>query len=339
MRPDLTCALIGLGMVADTHVAALRDAAGVRLGGVMGRDPAKARAFADRHGVPHVFDDIGQVAASDMDFVILATPPDARHDLVAALAQAGKPILMEKPIERDLPASRAIVDLCAAADVPLGMVFQHRTRRASRALKARIETGAMGDLVHAELRVPWWRPQSYYDAPGRGTYARDGGGVMLTQAIHTLDLALWLMGPVARLQAIMHRTPLHRLEAEDWAGALLRFESGAVGTLTATTAAYPGGSESVTIQGTKAAAHLAEGTLRLTHMDGCEETLGSAAQTGGGADPMAFTHAWHQRIIEDFAEALRDGRPPLATGQQALHAHAVIAAMEEASRSGAEVKL
>lgn len=330
--------LIGLGMVADTHVAALRHSTmDIELAGVMGRDPARAQAFATKaagvlgYGLP-VFETVQDIAANEqIDFAIIATPPDAREALVAPLCAAGKPILMEKPIERTLGAAEAIVETCAGAGVPLGIVLQHRARAASEHLKTLMADGALGQIATVEIRVPWWRDQGYYDAPGRGTYARDGGGVMITQAIHTLDLALWVLGPIRRLQATMHGTPLHQLEAEDWAAALFELESGAIGTLMATTSAFPGEAESLRIQGTKAAAHLASGVLTLTHLDGQVQSFGEAAATGGGADPMAFTHGWHQTILEDFATCLTTGEDPLASGSSALDAHRVIDAMERAS--------
>lgn len=333
-------ALIGLGMVAETHLAALRDAAGLTLAGVMGRDPERAQAFAAKatsvlgHSVS-VYGDASDIAADpDIGFVLVATAPDARMALVEALTAARKPILMEKPIERDLKAATRIVDLCEKARVPLGVVLQHRARAASQALKRLLCEGALGEIATVDIRVPWWRAQSYYDAPGRGSYARDGGGVMITQAIHTLDLALWLLGPVADVQAMMRKTPLHQLESEDWAGALFSMASGAAGCLMATTAAFPGAAESITLQGTKAAAHLANGVLTVTPMEGPEQTFGATADTGGGADPMAFTHAWHQAVIEDFATAIASGADPLASGRSALRVHAVIDAMERANKSG-----
>ena len=332
-------ALIGLGMVAETHLAALHAAKGLTLAGVLGRDPSKTQAFAGKaaevlgHPV-EAFSDAGSIASDPaIDFVIIATPPDARVALVETLVAARKPILMEKPIERDLSAAKRIVDLCETAGVPLGVVFQHRARAASLALKRCLAEGSLGGIATVEIRVPWWRAQSYYDAPGRGSLARDGGGVMITQAIHTLDLALWLLGPMAEVQAMMCRTPLHDLEAEDWAGAVFRMESGAVGTMTATTAAFPGSAESITLQGTKAAAHLASGFLTVTPMEGLARTYGAEAATGGGADPMGFTHAWHQAVIEDFAQALVTGNEPLTSGRSALRAHAVIDAMTRASTS------
>lgn len=337
--------LIGLGMVADTHLAALRDAQTVDLKGILGRDPAKAQAFAEHAeqeiGRPvRVYDSLDAVAVDpDVDFVILTTPPDARLPFAERLAAAGKPVLMEKPVERDFAAACRVVEIFEAAQLPLGIVFQHRARAASRALRNAVEEGQLGDIVSAEIRIPWWRDQAYYDTPGRGTYARDGGGVMITQAIHTLDLVLWVLGPFQHVQALMRKTPIHQLEAEDWAGALFETANGCIGTLFATTASFPGGSETITITGTKASAHLESGVLKLTRIDGTTEEIGASAATGGGADPMAFTHDWHQTIMEDFAASLDSGRSPLSTGRDALMSHAVIDAMQKASETGTRTEV
>lgn len=304
----MNIALIGLGMVASTHVAAIADARGLSLHGVLGRDPDKAAAFAQKVGCDRVYRNVQEICADPkVDFALIATPPDARQDLVQALAAAGKPILMEKPVERTLAAARNIVKTCEKANVPLGIVFQHRARAVSQALKDRLTQGDLGQIETVELRVPWWRDQTYYDAPGRGSFARDGGGAMINQAIHTLDLALWLLGPMATVQALMHTTTLHQMEAEDWAGALFTLESGAVGTLMATTTSFPGGAESIHIMGTKGAARLEAGALHLTFLDGRTETLGATSGTGGGADPMAFTHAWHQSVIDAMERASKSG--------------------------------
>ncbi|CTQ48519.1 Gfo/Idh/MocA family protein [Jannaschia donghaensis] len=340
----MKAALIGLGMVAETHVRALHDATGVTLSGVLSRDPARARAFADRvapiiGSVPHVFDDLPALAASDVDFAILCTPPNARADIVPALARAGKPILMEKPVERTTDAATRIVELCEAAGVPLAIVFQHRMRQASRDLADLLSTGRLGPIAAVDIAVPWWRDQSYYDAPGRGTYARDGGGVLISQAIHTLDLALTYTGPVARVQAMARTTRLHAMEAEDFVTAGLDFASGAVGSLTASTASRPGDAESITLHCTQGSARLASGQLTLTWADGTTETLGDAAGTGGGADPMAFTHAWHRAVIEDFAAALRDDCPVACTGREALRVHALIDAIVRSSARGCAVEV
>jgi len=337
--------LIGLGMVADTHLDALKAAQGITLHGVLARNATTTLAFADKaaeklgHPVKAYEDLSGLADDPDIGFAIVATPPDSRAEIVEALTAAQIPILMEKPLERTLQAAREIVERCSAARIPLGIFFQHRARDVSQKLKKAIEEGVIGDIISAELRIPWWRAQSYYDAPGRGTYSRDGGGVMITQAIHTLDLAIWFLGPFKDIQALMHRTKLHEMEAEDWAGAVFRTKNGAVGHIMATTAAYPGAAESIILNGTKGAAHLEAGTLTIAQIDGGTLTYGKDVSTGGGADPMAFTHAWHQGIIEDFATSIRDKVSPIASGRDALRAHAVIDAMQRSSASGQRVEV
>jgi predicted dehydrogenase len=226
-------AMIGTGMVAHTHLMAIRDAeAPVRLVGVMSRTQGRAQAFAAEaaeslgHGVG-VFPDLASICMDDrVDIALVLTPPDARRSLIAPLAEAGKAILLEKPVGRTLSEAEEVVALCAAAGVPLGIVFQHRMREASVAARELVESGTLGALGLAEISVPWWREQAYYDEPGRGTYARDGGGVLISQAIHTIDLALTLTGPVASVTAMTGTTRLHRMEAEDVAVAGLRFANG-----------------------------------------------------------------------------------------------------------------
>lgn len=342
----MNIALIGLGMVAETHIRAVAAAApSVTLAGVCGRDPTKARAFAERVSsilgtVPRVYRDVAEVAADpSVDGVIVATPPNARAHVIGPLATASKAILMEKPIERSFAAARDIVAMCEAAGVPHGVVFQHRARESTRRLAKMLQDDALGTIGMAEIAVPWWRDQAYYDAPGRGTYARDGGGVLISQAIHTLDLALSLLGPVTTVQAMIRTTTLHQMEAEDFATAGLTFASGAVGSLVASTARFPGGTESITLHGSKGSAVLISGQLQVSWRDGRCETFGTAGGTGGGADPMAFTHAWHQAVIMDFAEALQTGRRPMADGQCALQVHALIDAIALSSREGRRIAM
>ncbi len=332
--------LVGLGMVARTHVAAIRDCGAVELYGVMARDSEKARAFAEEVAAPVVFESARQIAGNaEVDLVIVATPPNARVDLVDALAGGGKPILMEKPIERDLKAATAIVDTCEQNGVPLGIVFQHRARDVSRMLADRLEGGDLGAVRVVEIAVPWWREQAYYDEPGRGTFARDGGGVLISQAIHTMDLALSLAGPVARVQAMAATSAFHDMEAEDFVAAGLQFENGAVGSLMASTASFPGDAESIVLHCDNGSARLQSGVLTIDWREGSREETGEAGGTGGGADPMAFTHGWHQAVIEDFAGALDTGRPPLCSGREALKVHRLIDALVRSASEGRAVSV
>ena len=326
-------------MVARTHVQAIAATDGrLRLRGVLARDVERATSFAanvatELGETPKVYSSVEALADdASVDFVILATPPNARREICQCLVAAGKPVLMEKPVERNLTAAQSIVTLFEAAHVPLGIVFQHRARESAHYLEKLLEGGALGALAVVDITVPWWREQAYYEEPGRGTYQRDGGGVLISQAIHTLDLALHLLGPVARVQAIARSTSLHSLEAEDYVSAGLDFSNGAVGSLLASTASYPGSAESIVLQCEHAAVTLQSGALSIQWRDGRTESIGTASATGGGADPMAFTHAWHQQVIENFAAVVETGSSPLASGRDALKVHQLIDALIASSR-------
>lgn len=332
MAERLGLAVIGCGMAARPHAAALRALSDlIEVRGVYARDAARCAAFAAEHGFPAAGSLDALVADPGVQAALILTPPNARADIVGAFARAGKPVLCEKPLERTVDAARALVETCEGAGVQLGVVLQHRFRQASQALAERLASGALGRIAVVAAEVPWWRDQSYYDEPGRGSYARDGGGVLISQAIHTLDLMLSLTGPVASVQGLCATTPLHRMEAEDYAAAALRFASGAVGHVMATTAAFPGAAESLRLDCTEAAVTLKSGMLDIVWRDGRHEQVGEATGTGGGADPMAFPADWHRDLIADFARAVATGGRPRVTGRDALQVHRLIAAIERSS--------
>ncbi len=331
-------AVVGLGMASKPHLEALSQLKDhVELTGVYARDRARSVECAREYGV-RAYDSAAEIAAdSSIDAVIIITPPNARKELVEEFARAGKHILMEKPVERTLSAAEQIVEICEQADVTLGIVFQHRFRKGATALTQMVDSGALGELALARADIPWWRDQSYYDAPGRGTFAQDGGGVLITQAIHVLDLMLSLTGPVTEVQAIATTTHLHKMEAEDFAAAGLAFENGAAGSVVATTAGYPGGGESLTIDGNLGSARLKAGVLTVNWRDGRTDEIGEAAGTGGGADPMAFPCDWHRDLIQDFAAAIARGDQPRVTGREALKVHRLLDAIEQSARNGVKI--
>ncbi|MCR9086649.1 MAG: Gfo/Idh/MocA family oxidoreductase [Rhodobacteraceae bacterium] len=333
-------AVVGLGMAAKPHALALRDLEPrIEVRGCFARSYASRQAFAKAYGFPVTEDLDGLAIDPSVDALLLVTPPDARTDIVARFAAAGKHVLSEKPLERTTPAAERIVATCDGAGVQLGVVFQHRFRAASEALAGLLAEGALGQVRIVHAVVPWWREQSYYDVPGRGSYARDGGGVLISQAIHTLDLMLSLTGPVREVQAMAATTAFHRMEAEDFVAGGLRFASGAIGSLMATTAEYPGDAETLTLCCERATAELASGVLTLRWRDGRTERIGEEAGTGGGADPMDFPYDWHRALIADFAEAVATGRPPRVTGGEALRVHRLITALETSAREGRLVTL
>ena len=175
------------------------------------------------------------------------------------------------------------------------------------------------------MLVPWWRPQSYYDEPGRGTMARDGGGVLLTQGIHTLDLLLSLAGDIRKVSSYVATTRVHRMETEDLVAAAVRFKSGALGVVHATTAAYPGFAERIELIGTRGTALLEGTSLKVqVHDEKPFEMKTDAGGGGTGADPMAFPHDWHRGVLADFLDSIEKKREPRVSGAEALKVHRFI---------------
>ena len=334
-------ALIGTGMVAKSHARSLQDLADVvEVRGVYSRDAERRSAFVAEFGFPAAPSLEAILADPAVEIVILITPPNARLEIVEAAARAGKHLLLEKPLERTADAAQRIVQLCADAGVRLGVMFQERLRPPAVALQQLAASGELGGIVAGQCLVPWWRPQSYYDAPGRGTYARDGGGVLITQAIHSLDLMCALMGPVAEVQAMVGTTRLHRMESEDSVTAALRFANGALGTVWATTASYPGAGESIAIDFEHGAARLCGGALTISRHDGSTQVIGAGdGETGGGADPMAFSHQRHRAVIADFVAAVGEDREPSIRGTDALEVQRLIEAIVASSRERRAISL
>jgi UDP-N-acetyl-2-amino-2-deoxyglucuronate dehydrogenase len=321
-------AIIGLGMAVAPHAKSLldlRDRVEVAWG--YSRSPERAAKFAKEFGLPTTTDLGAVLNDKSISAVLVLTPPWAHLDLVKQLSGAGKHVLLEKPVEATTARAAELVAACQVAGVTLAMVLQHRFREASPALASRIEAGALGGIAAASVAVRWWRPQSYYDEPGRGTLARDGGGVLLTQAIHTLDLFLSLAGPIEEVVAFAGTSSLHRMETEDTVGAALRFANGGLGTLDATTASYPGFPERIEIVGDKATAVLTGGALEIFYQDGRREQVGGVQATGGGADPMAFSHEAHRAALTDFLDAIDERREPRVSGKAALAVHRFIDAL------------
>src|SRR5216684_4352007 len=242
-------ALIGLGMAVTPHAKSLLDLRS-RAQVAYAYSPSKERRakFAERFDFP-LADRIETILGDrTVNAVLILTPPNTHRELVESCAAAGKHILLEKPLEITLQRSEQLVR--AAGSVTLGIVLQHRFRPAAEKLHELITAGKLGKMVSASASIPNWRPQSYYDQPGRGTKARDGGGVLLTQGIHTLDLFLSYTGPLEQVKSFVTTTPLHRMETEDLLCATVCFANGALGVVHATTAAYPGFLERIELGGT-----------------------------------------------------------------------------------------
>jgi UDP-N-acetyl-2-amino-2-deoxyglucuronate dehydrogenase len=335
-------AIIGLGMAVKPHAQSYLDLAD-RVEVAHAFSPTKARrdAFAEQYGFP-VCDNLETILSDpSVDFVTILTPPNTHLELTQRCAAAGKHVLLEKPLEISTDRARALVSTCRDAGVKLGLVLQHRFRPSGARLAEVMASGKLGAMVGAAVRVLNWRPQSYYDQPGRGDKDRDGGGVLLTQGIHTLDLFLFLAGMPQYVMAYADTTPVHQMETEDMAGAVLKYESGAIVTLTATTAAYPGFPETITLYCENGSADINGTELHIQYSDGSEEHVGGndGLAGGAGADPMDFPNDYHRALIEDFMDALDEGRDPAISGESALNTHNLIDAILSSSRSGCAVQV
>jgi predicted dehydrogenase len=325
-------------MAVKPHALALRDLTDkAEFVGGYSPTPSRRQEFTRAYGLPAVesLDDL--LGDSRVDIVFILTPPRTHAKLAVQAARAGKHVLLEKPIDITLEKARAVVAAVEGEGMKLGVVFQQRFRSGATTLRRLLAQGALGDLLSVSCAVRWWRSAEYYAQPGRGMLERDGGGVLLTQAIHALDVMLDLAGPAQRVSAICRTSPLRSIETEDIACAALEFRNGAVGVIDATTTAYPGYPERIELAGTLGSALLEAERLTLQrHGEASVQVDGSSAG-GGGADPMAFSHEPHRRLIEDFFDAVRTGREPRTSGRSALAVHALIDAMLASSQAGMAV--
>lgn len=314
--------IVGLGMAVTPHAKSLLDLKDrVQVAYAYSPSAERRRRFAERFPFPQC--DRLETILEDraVGAVLVLTPPNTHLDIVERCAAAGKHVLLEKPLEVSTAKAEQLVK--NTSHVKLGVVLQHRFRPAAEKLRERLND--LGNLVSASAAIPNWRPQSYYDQPGRGARWRDGGGVLLTQAIHTLDLFLSYTGEPEQVKSFFTTTPVHRMETEDLAVAAVRFKSGAIGTVHATTTAYPGFPERIELIGTRGTAQLEGTSLKIQLQDEKPFELKTESGAGGtGADPMAFPHDWHRGVLTDFLDAIDKNREPRVSGAEALKVHRFI---------------
>ena len=340
MNEKFGIAIVGTGMAAAPHARALKELSkDIDVRGVYSRNAKGRNSFAAEYGFPSVGDIENLARDAAVDAALILTPPNARNSLVELFASNGKHILCEKPLERTVAAALDLDTCCRRHGVELGIVFQHRFREASRKLAERLSDGSLGKIFAARADVPWWRDQSYYDVPGRGTIERDGGGVLISQAIHTLDLMLSFTGPASCVQALTSTTAFHSMESEDFAVGGLQFENGAVGSVIATTASFPGKAESISLDCENGSASLNAGILTIHWRSGEIEEFGSNAGTGGGADPMAFPCDWHRELIASFTASVRSGVTFEPRASDSIAVQRLIAAFILSSDLGRRVSL
>lgn len=332
-------ALVGLGMAVTPHAKSALDLAD-RMEVAYAYSPSAQRrfTFAEKFQFPQcetletILDD------ASIDAVAVLTPPNTHLEIVNSCAAAGKHVLLEKPLEITTARAEQMVGAYRAKGIRLGVVLQHRHKPAVLRLAELLRGAELGSLVGATATVRLWRPQSYYDDPGRGTRTRDGGGVLITQAIHTLDVLLSLVGHPEHVMSLAGTTAVHRMECEDMVCAAVRWRNGALGVIEATTAAFPGAAERIELTGTRGTATLLGTALEVRWHDGRTHTMAADGSSGGsGADPMAFPHDYHRSVWRDFLDAIQRGAEPRVNGEEALRVHRLIDALLDSAATGAMV--
>jgi UDP-N-acetyl-2-amino-2-deoxyglucuronate dehydrogenase len=288
------------------------------------------------------------LAHPSLDVVCVCTPSGAHLEPSVKAAQAGKHVVVEKPLEITLPRCDAIIKACDDAGVRLCTIFPSRFSAANLALKSAIDSGRFGKLTLGDTHVKWWRTQEYYDSGGwRGTWNLDGGGALMNQAIHNVDLLQWLMGDVSIVQALTATLAHERIEVEDTAVAALRFKSGALGMIEAATSAYPGLLKRTEIHGDRGSARVEQDDVTLwsfldkSPADAEIQAIMAArgSVSSGASDPRGINHAGHRDQLADFLQAIDEGRPPLVDGREGRKSVEIIRAIYESSKSGMAVRL
>jgi UDP-N-acetyl-2-amino-2-deoxyglucuronate dehydrogenase len=317
--------IVGTGLSATQHLTALKDVPNGRVVAVELNPPPGV-------GVVHT-----------------CTPPDARLRLVELAASNGKHVLVEKPMARTVAEADQLIETCERAGVQLAAMFQNRFTPLARSLKAGIDEGRLGRLLLVTVNAKWYRAAEYYTGSGwRGTAEREGGAVLINQAIHSIDLMRWLAGPLVEVEALT-ATQLHPIDMEDVGLALLRFANGAVGSIVATTIAYPGFPDRLELHGSDGSAILAQGEGRLewylrgqaaSRPEGQARVEQAADQVSRGSqDPAATPSGGHIAEFTDFYAAIREGRPPFVDGREGRHALEVVEAIYRSGREQKPVKL
>jgi UDP-N-acetyl-2-amino-2-deoxyglucuronate dehydrogenase len=338
--------IVGAGVISATHADAIATLPGARLIAVTDVEPERAKSLAARHDCAAEPDLDALLARDDVDVVSVCVPSGLHAEVGIQAAAAGKHLVVEKPIDVSLEAADRLIGAVRAAGVVMTVISQHRFDRGLIELRRLLDGEELGRLVLGEASTKWYRSQAYYDsAAWRGTWALDGGSLM-NQGIHYLDLLLWSMGPAAEVTALFS-TQTHQIEAEDAALAVLRFASGAVGTIVASTAVFPGFAQRLEISGTGGTVVIEDGEIvrRELSADGSGLGVPAGATARGGAPasaaatPAGLDIASHAAQIGDLLEAIGEGREPSVTGEDGRAALEVVCAVYESAREARTVRL
>ncbi|MFB3904888.1 MAG: Gfo/Idh/MocA family protein [Acidobacteriota bacterium] len=337
----MKAAIIGTGAVAGHHARALAETDGIELAAVTSRTREKAEQMAARYGARCYPDVPSLLNDPSIDLVIICTFPDSHCEYAVAAARKGKHVLVEKPLDLSLERAGKTIEECRKAGITLAVVSQKRFGDGPRYLYDAVRNGKLGKILQADAYVKWYRPPAYYAARGKGSWEVEGGGALINQTIHQIDLLRWIIGPVRHLACEWQLGGLHTIPSEDVAAALLRYDNGAIGVIQASTAFFPGFPDRIEVHGTKGSV-TTEGEF-LSHWDipGCPPPPPEAFQTGGfgSSKPMDIPVEPFCRQLRDVMHAISSGASPLISGEEGLETLKVVLAMYEAARTGKRIDL
>lgn len=347
MPPPLGFAVIGTGMIAGYHAQAIAQTPGARLVGVVSRSPERGAAFAAKHGMAVITATVEEmVARSDVHVINVTTPSGAHLDPALTAIRAGKHVVIEKPLEITPARCDQIIAASEQAGVKVAAIFQGRFGTGAQTVKAALDAGRLGRLVLASAYVKWHRTVEYYRTPWKGTWDLDGGGALMNQAIHGVDLLQWFAGLPAEVTGRIARRVHTGIQADDTTVATLLYPDGALGTIEASTALWPGWSRRIELCGEHgsicleddhiarwdfAKAEPGDETIRHAKRD---DALGSGAGVPGG-----ISLAGHLRQIGDLVAAVRENRPPAIGAREGRKAVALVHAIYESAKSGQPVRV
>ena len=332
--------MIGTGAISHKHAQAYKNI-GFKLAVCTDILEEPGRRFAAQYGATFVktFEEV--CAHPDVDFVDVCTFPDFRLQPLEICARHHKHVQVQKPISTNLATARKMIDTARSAGIQLGVVSQHRFDDSSQFVHRAVAEGRLGKLLECDCYVKWYRSPQYYSRPIKGSWATEGGGALINQAIHQLDILRWIAGPATELCAYWQLGALHKIESEDVVNAVVKYQNGATGVLQASTAFWPGYTERTEFHGTKGTAIISGD--RLTSWD-VENDSGPPAPVAkdvasGSSDPMAISLEPFERQFRDFGDAIKNNRKPLIDGEEGYHALEIVDAVYRSCRTGEKVKL
>ncbi|HVJ87865.1 MAG TPA: Gfo/Idh/MocA family oxidoreductase [Caulifigura sp.] len=340
--------IVGTGMISRFHAKAIKDIPTAKLVGCSDMKPERAASFGAEEGCKGYESLEAMLADPAVQVVTICTPSGAHVEPAVAAAKAGKHVLVEKPLEITLERCDKIINACKENNVLLGAILPSRFSPANIALKEAIDSGRFGKLTLGDTYVKWWRTQEYYDSGAwRGTWELDGGGSYMNQAIHNVDLLYWFMGEVDQVCGLTSTIAHERIAVEDVGSAIVKFKNGAIGTLEATTSAWPGLLKKTEIHGTQGSVIVEQDDVLMWEFANAlpedvtikEQFAKKAGTTGGASDPKAIAYTGHKLQFEDFVEAIQKGRAPKIDGLQGRKSVELILAIYESAWTGKRVQL